>query len=215
MAVDHHIKVDRTARYWTHGKLNDNTQSIWFVLHGYAQLAEYFIKNFEGLNPEKNFIIAPEGLSRFYIKGTKGRIAASWMTKEDRETEIEDYINYLNRLYLHFKGDIPNNSKINVLGFSQGTATACRWLARMPFTPDNLILWSGFFPKDMKYEKVTVIPKTYILYGDEDPYLKEKSPENLLNILNTNKWPYTKEEFKGSHRIYKECLDKYLEKYNW
>ena len=66
----HHLKVSRTARYFTLGELNEQTKNVWFVCHGYGQLAEYFIRNFEAINDGENLIVAPEALSRFYRPAT-------------------------------------------------------------------------------------------------------------------------------------------------
>ena len=96
MPIKNHILVTKTARYFTLGELNENTRELWFVLHGYAQLASDFIQDFEGLDNGTRFIVAPEGLNKFYARGFGGKPAASWMTSEDRENEIIDYINYLN-----------------------------------------------------------------------------------------------------------------------
>ncbi len=96
---ENHLKITKTARYYTLGELNDQTENVWFVIHGYGQLAEFFIKKFNVLNDGKTLIIAPEALSKFYLKEFTGRVGATWMTREDREHEIEDYINYLNTLY--------------------------------------------------------------------------------------------------------------------
>ncbi|MBK9635339.1 MAG: hypothetical protein IPO64_12805 [Bacteroidetes bacterium] len=56
---------------------------------------QIFIEKFEDFDPEEHFVIAPEALSKGYIDGLTGRVGASWMTKEDRTNEIQDYINYL------------------------------------------------------------------------------------------------------------------------
>ena len=58
----------------------------------------YFAQCFKILNTDKNTIIAPEGLSRFYKNGFYGEVVSSWMTKEDRLNEINDYILYLDTL---------------------------------------------------------------------------------------------------------------------
>ena len=50
------------------GALSAETREIWFVVHGYGQLAEYFIRHFRGLDDGTRYIVAPEGLSRFYVK---------------------------------------------------------------------------------------------------------------------------------------------------
>ena len=95
---EHHLEVKRTARYFTLGTLDENTEQIWFVLHGYGQLAQFFIKKFSVLDDGKTFLVAPEALSRFYLEGVTGRVGATWMTREERSNEVADYVFYLNQL---------------------------------------------------------------------------------------------------------------------
>ena len=40
---EHHLSVERTARYYTLGSL-DGPRDVWFVCHGYGQLAARFLK---------------------------------------------------------------------------------------------------------------------------------------------------------------------------
>jgi hypothetical protein len=51
----HTIPVRRTARYYTLGEISSATREVWFVIHGYGQLAEYFIRHFRGMN-DGNFL---------------------------------------------------------------------------------------------------------------------------------------------------------------
>ena len=67
--------------------------------------------------------MAPEGLSRFYLDAGAGKVGASWMTKEDRAHEIEDYLSYLEQVRAAIIPPVP----LTILGFSQGVATAARW----------------------------------------------------------------------------------------
>ena len=92
-------------------ELTEATERIWLVFHGYGQLAEYFIKKFEDLDPTKNFIIAPQGLSKYYLQGVYGRVGASWMTKEDRLTEIANQYAYIDEV-LKAVGDISGKQLI-------------------------------------------------------------------------------------------------------
>jgi predicted esterase len=72
------------------------------------------------------------------------------MTREDRESEIADYVEYLEQLTWetrrHLSGAGP---RIVVLGFSQGTATVCRWLASSELRADQLVLWAGGIPPEL------------------------------------------------------------------
>src|SRR6187399_859990 len=99
MLKEHHIPVTRTARYYTLGEFTDNTKDIWIFLHGHRTLAGNFISEFKELADSGSFLYAPEGLMRVYLKGDFGDVGASWMTKEDRDSDIKDYVNYLDRLF--------------------------------------------------------------------------------------------------------------------
>ena len=168
------LPVPRTAHYYTLGNLNAGTQTVWLVCHGYGQLAKYFIRKFEVLNDGQQLIIAPEGLSKFYLQGFNGRVGASWMTKEHRLDEIADNNRYLDLIMRGIRQQAPPLVKIKVLGFSQGTATVCRWLAESKLAIDQLFLWAGTFPEDISFPfPNTNLIKTPVtlVYGENDPLI--------------------------------------------
>ena len=208
--VQKNITIPKTARYFILGEASEQIEQVWFVCHGYAQLANYFLKNFEELNDGKTLVIAPEGLHRFYWQGFSKKVVASWMTKEDRENDIADYVNYLNVVYGKVLSGLKNkNVKVNVLGFSQGTATVCRWIADNKVKVENLILWAGAFPDDMnfKIDKVVLDKlKTYVVVGDADEFINEQEVEKHSNFLKENDIQYELIRFKGKHEIDKTTL---------
>jgi predicted esterase len=153
----HSIRVRRTARYYTLGPTHGFPRELWIVLHGYGQLARRFLSAFESLDDGTRLVVAPEALSRFYLdplnerRGQEApRVGATWMTREDRLAEIDDYIAYLEQLTTeirhHLTGAAP---RIVVLGFSQGAATVCRWLASSELRADQIVLWAGGIPPEL------------------------------------------------------------------
>ena len=150
MAVEHHITFQKTGRYFVHGDLQ-NGKHLLIALHGYGHLAEYFIRKFHAIDSDKHVVVCPEGPHRFYLKASSGRVGASWMTKEDRLTDIKDYVNFLDTLLTDLKSKFEFAS-VTLLGFSQGGATACRWLAYGNHKFDKFILWATVFPPDMEAE---------------------------------------------------------------
>lgn len=204
------IIIPKTARYFVIGEPGETIEQVWIVCHGYAQLANYFIKNFEPLNNGKNLIVAAEGLHRFYWQGFTGRVVASWMTKEDRLEDIKDYCNYLELVYNEVLAPFKNKKvKINILGFSQGTATVLRWLTNKKPHIDNLFLWGGTFPSDIDFEMDKAFfnsIKTYFVMGDNDEYNDANSVRKLEEILMKNLIPYEMVYFKGTHEIHQETL---------
>ncbi len=208
--AQHTISVTKTGRYYTSGNLDANTETVWLVCHGYGQLGEYFIKHFSVLENGKTFIVAPEGLSKFYLDGVTGRMGAAWMTKEDRENEISDYLNYLNKLFEKLFSQIDfNKVKLNVLGFSQGTATVCRWLSQNNVKVSRLILWAGTFPVDVDLaihgNRFRAIPFT-LVYGNNDEYLEYLKPDDYKKFLDTVGFTYNIVNFEGKHEMNTEVL---------
>ena len=173
--LEHKIKVERTARYYTLGELNENTKSVWFVIHGYGQLSQYFIKKFTQIADNETFIVAPEAPARFYLDANYSRVGASWTTRELRDDEKLDNNSFLNSLYESILKDYDlSKIEINILGFSQGCATVCRWVGNGQIKCDRLLLWAGFFSNGIRevidpkqLEKI----ETYYIYGDKDEYL--------------------------------------------
>src|ERR1051326_3544018 len=145
--AEHHIAATRTARYCTLGTPGPAISEIWIALHGYGQLAPAFARHCLPLAAPQRLVVIPEGLSRFYLgahtrpAGPEGRVGASWMTREDRLTEIADYVNYLDGLHQLVRRDLSPAASVDILGFSQGTATAARWIGHGEVRPRRFVIW--------------------------------------------------------------------------
>ncbi|MDL5048746.1 hypothetical protein QQ054_22290 [Oscillatoria amoena NRMC-F 0135] len=182
------INFSFKARYYKLGVIDRSTKCVWFVLHGYGQLAQYFIQKFNVLNNGNTCVIAPEGLSRFYVEDLQtrmrtgnNRVGATWMTRENRLADIENYCEYLTAIY---KTEVGNHRHVRVtlLGFSQGAATASRWALDERIDFHRLILWAGILPPDMDFEKGKRIlsgKELLVVYGDKDPFI---TPERMNEI---------------------------------
>ena len=205
----HQITVPRTARYHTLGD-RQGAEEIWFVLHGYSQLAANFLKWFEPVARPGRLIVAPEALSRSYFdESTARRVGASWMTKEDRESEIEDYVRYLDTVAEVLLGNFPPPARIEVHGFSQGAATACRWVAYGRFSVKRLVLWGGTVPPDLDLERIRAHLRDaslVVAVGDRDQFLSAEHVRNeqarLLGVgLNVSV-----RQFTGGHVVDRSSL---------
>ena len=174
---EHHLTVSRTARYFTLGEPRAGLREVWFVLHGHAQLAYHFLRHFASCRAPDRLIVAPEALSRFYLDHAashatgRARVGATWMTREDRLAEIADYVGYLDALHDDVFTRVDRGAvKLLVLGFSQGVATACRWLCRGRSRADTLVLWAGPLPTELDAESVSPLRRTRVLrvLGERD-----------------------------------------------
>ncbi len=170
MSEEKHVEVTLKASYRTLNQLQEQTNRVWIVFHGQGQLSEFFLKKFEVLDPSTNFIIAPQGLSKYYLGGFTGRVGACWMTKEDRLTEIENQVRYLEAVVQSEIGEF--DGEIVLLGFSQGTATLMRYVLHTSLAINKIILWAGSVPPELTPEMVAHWPafSAHYVYGDKDQF---------------------------------------------
>ena len=209
--TEHHLAVTRSARYYQLGELSAQTRRVWFVCHGYGQLAAYFSRHFAFLTEADpaTVVIAPEGLSRFYLSGNGGRVGASWMTRDDRLHEIDDHIGFLDQLADVILAQCPADVHITVLGFSQGTATVSRWLAQARFRPAHLILWAGGFPDDLApaaaRRLLEKLPLTVVI-GTDDEYISSSEIAHQQQQMQQLGALPTLISFAGKHELNRKVL---------
>jgi predicted esterase len=212
----HHLRVQRTARYYLLGGAGDRARhhgvrAIWFVLHGYGQLAGEFIRYFADLANDQTLLVAPEALNRFYLAGpdkTPARdrpVGATWMTREDRDSEIADYVELLDALYDDVAANAARDgAPVNVLGFSQGAATAARWAAHGRSPLSRLVIWGGLVPPDTDLTSVHSalrnVPLTLVV-GRRDHYIDDTALSAERTRLEKAGIQHELIQFDGGHVI--------------
>jgi predicted esterase len=213
---EHHISVSRSARYYTLGPTGGSVTQVWIVCHGFAQLAGRFIRHFEPLDDGTRLIVAPEALNRFYVEAKPGfhgpdsKVGATWMTREDRLREIEDYVGYLDTLADAIFARIDRASvRLTILGFSQGVATVVRWAIQGHVRPDQLIMWASPLPPEIMtpsgISPLARIPRLSVVVGTLDA--------NALNVLPKERermdrlgLTYDFHSFEGGHHLDEQTL---------
>ena len=219
------LSITIAATYEKLGKLDEHTEQIWLVCHGFGQLAKFFIRRFDILDPEKNLVIAPQGLSKFYLNGQYEKVGASWLTRENREIDLANVLIYLDAIYeseikLHFENPKiienikANKLKINILGFSQGVSKICRWAVACQIPFDKLVLWAGRFPNEIHQEQLDFIkPDVEILLvvGNKDEYYQETYIEEEKQKLTDLIKPPKIIIFEGIHEVRRDVLEKIID----
>lgn len=213
------IVTQRTARYYYMGGENKPVDSIWFVLHGYGQLAEKFLESLSLLSEGNNLVVAPEALNRFYFNSREGRIVgASWMTKEDRENDITDYVKYLDAVYEEVISEYSGKQvKLFLLGFSQGAATAWRWSMLGKIHPDRLILWGGAAAADPEWkeyiEKLNNMNPLFVV-GSDDKYISGEAFKKEIEKMDAAGLKYSVMHYEGKHELDSSVLEKLINEIN-
>jgi predicted esterase len=159
-----------------------------------------------------SLLVAPEALSRFYVgdqdgpHGNDARVGATWMTREDRLVEIDDYVAYLDRLYAHVRSELPASCapRTLALGFSQGTQTAARWAARTEAPLSELVLWGGTLPPELDAGQVATRwarLRVTLVAGTRDRYVPEARLREDAARLEGHGVAARVLTFDGGHRL--------------
>lgn len=207
----HHLSTRRTARYATLGSTAGDAREVWIACHGYAQLAERFVRPFAAIAEPHRLIVAPEALNRFYVERpgvshAEAKVGATWMTREDRLAEIDDYVAYLDAVHAAV---VPPGATVTVLGFSQGVATVARWLALGTPRVDHLVLWAGAVPDEVDFAahraRLAAMRVTLVM-GRADALAEWANLEERRARLEEQGFAVDVHWFEGGHRLDDEVL---------
>ena len=187
------IKYTLSNTYSTLNLLTSKTKNVWFVCHGIGHLSKYFIRHFNELDSDENYIIAPQAQSKFYIAPKMKHIGACWLTKENTKKETNNVINYFNEIFAN--ENIPSSCNLILLGFSQGVSVITRFIAKSGIKFNKLIVYAGKIPTELSkndFKHIDNKSKVYLVYCANDLYIDEKTvnlekkkAKNLFNNIST------------------------------
>lgn len=216
----HKLPVTRTARYATCGAEAAEAAHLWVVLHGYGERAADFISPFAEAAPANTRVVAPEGLSRFYLAlprpdgGHLTHTGATWLTRDDRDDDLRDALGMLHAVVRQeleaiqvARGHTP---ALHLLGFSQGVAMSMRWAVAcadgsspMPLLHTH-VLWAGGLAHDVPdadmiraWEHSAV----HLVVGDRDRFASNVFRDSIHERLARIGRPITAHAFTGGHRL--------------
>jgi len=169
------ISYQSTNSYSTLNQLTETTKNVWFVCHGMGYLSRYFLRYFKDLNPEENYIIAPQAQSKYYLPPAFKHVGASWLTKENTLKETDNVMRYFDAVFE--TENIPAGQSLIILGYSQGVSVAMRYIAKRQLQCSQMILHSGGIPKELVANDFKFLKSNCnisLIYGTEDEYLNEE-----------------------------------------
>ena len=201
--------TQKSTRFSQIGTVGDHIKEVWFALHGYGQLAPSFAEDFSAISSNDRLVVCPEALSRFYTSHRTRTVGATWMTYEDREFEILDYVAYLDDLAASILSQVPADVQIGVFGFSQGCHTATRWIGNDGIAPDRMILWGSDPAHDLSADEWSVladIPVIQLVAGSEDRYLPEDRIIKAEESLRDHQCTFETHRYEGGHDMIESLL---------
>jgi predicted esterase len=200
----HELRVERRARVLTLGDPS-RARAVWFLLHGYAQLAAPFIESCRALEAPDRLLVAPEALSRFYLRHGDGPVGATWMTREERTADIADYVAYLDRVAAWVERDLGVRSSSRVvLGFSQGASTAWRWAALGHSMFERVIGFGGGVPPELDLAALAARApnlRASLVRGTADTWYTAEGARADAERLALARIPVELSTFDGGHEL--------------
>jgi predicted esterase len=210
--AERQVSYSTDNTYATLNSLCDTTRNIWIVFHGIGYLSRFFLRYFDELPAKEHYLIAPQAPSKYYLGTAYRHVGASWLTRENTRTEIENVLRYLDAVYR--AEDLPPDRKLVIFGFSQGVSIATRWMASRKIPCDSLILFAGSVPEELTPADFDYLnPETMILSvaGNRDEFLKgerrEKENEKLKSLF-PGKVKHL--GFEGGHELKKELITQFI-----
>lgn len=200
------LRIERSQRVYVSEARG--TKNL-LLLHGYGQLGKYFANKFHAFENDYRIVI-PEGLHRFYIEGFSGRVGASWMTKEDRLQDIAEQRIYLNKVLDAYQLEVKNTV---LLAFSQGIATAARWMHADLLEFEQVIFWAGNFPPDLsidEHQEYWSKQKLHYVFGRQDEFFSEERVQELYRDLNKRALYFKTHSGEFKHDINRDVLEAVL-----
>lgn len=207
-----YLRVQRTARIVLLGTPGPGVRELWICCHGYGQLATGFAHRLSALAAPHRLVAVPEALNRFYrddhggVHGPDHPVGATWMTREERLREIDDYCAYLDDVHAHFAAQLPDCEHVCALGFSQGSQTAARWAARTDRRIDYVVLWGAGLPQEIAPAQGMFKGARLTLVAGERDGFAAAGLDRLTGELDATGVAYRLERFSGGHRLDDETL---------
>lgn len=200
------LEVRRTARIALRGPAD--APAIWYLLHGQAMKAHDFIEMAAPLDDGSRLLVAPEALNRHYTGPVASRdapVGATWMTREERDADIRDYVTYLDEVdRVVSAGSRVSPRPRTLLGFSQGGAAAVRWAASGHVQLAHLIVWESSMPPEVDaramWERCGRPRLTYVC-GDGDKFITPKVLSAQHAIWEDAGLEFERIAFHGGHRL--------------
>ncbi len=208
-----YIRFEYEAHYYLSQEPSYEENEIWLVLHGYGQLAEFFVRKFRPFSSPNRLFIAPEGTNYNYLEGFQGRVGANWMTKHERETAIANNHRLLDGLIDSFLEKYRDKPSVKVLGFSQGAATATRWAAQWDGKIDSLVLWAGGFALDLNLDLARgAFAETELILalGEKDELITAENIQTQEKLISSLGKEIRRLSYPGGHELGPALLEKII-----
>ena len=193
--VEHQIETRVHGRYLVQGPASGAPLLVGF--HGYGETADIQLTRMLAIpGTERWLCCAIQALHPFY--GKSSAIAASWMTRQNRDLAISDNIFYVNAVIDQVIAEYQTSRTTVVLGFSQGSPMAYR-LANSRAGLSGMVILGGDMADELLGKDLRALPPLLLCRGLSDPYIAAETEERDIAALTQGGARFEKFSFPGGH----------------
>jgi predicted esterase len=150
--------------------------------HGYGESAERHLAELRRIPGAAGWALcAVQALHPFYNR--QGEVIASWMTRLDREQAIADNVGYVAAVVGELRREVPANSCLVYLGFSQGAAMAYRAAAACGHPCRGIIVLGGDVPPELGERDLAGFPPVLLGRGSSEEWYDAVKMEHDVELL--------------------------------
>ena len=142
-------------------------------------------------------VLSVRALHLFYTKA--GDVVGSWMTKLDRDDAAADNAAYVAAILAEVKADLPVDSRLAYIGFSQGASMAYRAAARAGHPCQAVLAIAGDMPPEVAGDEAMVWPPVLVTRGEQDGFFTAEKMERDVAHLRAHRAEVETVVFPGGH----------------
>lgn len=193
--IIHTIETRTHGRYLVERTRESGPLPMLVGFHGYGETAEAMMENLRAIAAGAPWcLVSVQALHRFYTRTQD--IVANWMTRQDREHEIADNIEYVWSVVRAVEREYDAVRPLVFAGFSQGVAMAYRAAAAGPC--DGLVVLAGDVPPDVA-PRAASLPPVLLGRGLADEWYTEEKAAADLAVLRGASVRVTEHVFDAGH----------------
>jgi len=201
----HAVSFERTIATTIHGRYlldlaeGSGPHRVLVGFHGYGEHASAQLDRLRAVRGAARWtLVSLQALHRFYR--AKGQVlAASWMTREDRELMIADNVAYVNAVLDAIARDCRPLESIVYAGFSQGASMAYRAATLGDRSAAGVISLGGDIPPELSAEALARVPRALVGRGADDRFYSRDTNTSDLRRLEGAAVQVTAIELAGGH----------------
>jgi predicted esterase len=196
----HTIEARTHGRYLVDPPEVPGVAPVLAGFHGYGETAQTMLDNLRALarpaagSSDDWCLVSVQALHRFYTR--QQDVAATWMTREDRELEIADNTAYVWSVVRAVEREYSVRRPLIFVGFSQGVAMAYR--AAVAGACDGLVVLAGDVPPDVA-PRASALPPILLGRGTGDTWYTAQKAASDLALLRRAGVDVTEHVFEAGH----------------